>query len=226
MNIAIMKYKTAWLVGVLATGILTANVAVADSYPDATVEGLPRVDSDKFDAVYWHSDATLAGYSKVMIEACEVSFRKNWQRDQNRTRAGSRRVTTEDMDKIRANVAERFQVIFTEVIAEGGAYEVVSVAGPDVLLLRPEIVDLDVYAPDLMNPGRTTTLTTEAGRMTLKMDVVDADTQSLMGRVIDRKRAREYSGGRITNSVTNRAEGDRMLRRWATLLRQALDEQP
>lgn len=211
----------AWLI----IGLLTASAAVADKYPDTSVEGLPRVDSKKFDAVYWREDASLGDYNKVMIEACEVSFRKNWQRDQNRSRSPGRTVKTKDMDQIRAELAERFQVIFTEVIEEGGQYQVVSEAGPDVLLLRPEIIDLDVYAPDIMAAGTVRTITTEAGRMTLQMALVDSETQSLMGQVIDRKRAREYSGGRITNSVTNRAEGDRILRRWATLLRQALDEQ-
>lgn len=208
---------------VLLVGLLLTSIGWADKYPDTTAEGLPRVASERLDAVYWREGVTLAEYSKIMIAACEVSFRKNWQRDQNRTRSGpGQRVTTEDMDRIRADLAERFQVIFTEVLEEDGQYQVVSEPGPDVLLLRPAITDLDVYAPDLMAPGSIKTLTTEAGRMTLQMDLVDSATQALIGQVIDRRRARYNSGGRVTNSVTNRAEADRLLRSWARILRDSL----
>ena len=60
--------------------------------------------------------------------------------------------------------------------------------------------------------------------MTLRMDLVDSSTQALIGRVIDRQRARNNMSMQVTNSVTNRAEADRMLRRWADILRDALDE--
>ena len=209
---------------VLLTCVLAAPIAWADKYPDATVEGMPRVESKNLDAVYWRDDAELSGYTKVMIDPCQVSFRKNWQRDQNRTRGPGRRVETDDMERIRTQLSERFNVIFTEALQEDNGYEVVTTAGDDVLLLRPQIVDLDIFAPDIMEPGTVRTFTTEAGRMTLQMDLIDSSTQAVLGRVIDRKRARQNVGGVRTNSVTNRAEGDRMLRRWARLLKQALDD--
>jgi hypothetical protein len=129
------------------------------------------------------------------------------------------------MERARQDLSQRFVYVFTQELQEKGDYEVVAEAGEDVLLLRPEIIDLDVYAPDIKSPGRNTTYTTSAGRMTLKMDLLDSATESLIGRAIDRRRAREDSFGRMSNSVTNRAEADRMLRRWARILRDALDNQ-
>ncbi len=203
-------------------GLSFAVSGFAQKYPDITVEGLPRVKHKRLDAAYWHLDATLAGYTKVIIELPEVSFRKNWQRDQNRNR-GSNRVTADYMEDVREDLARRFVEIFSKELQEKGNYQIVSEPGEEVLLLKPEIIDLDVHAPDLKSPMRSTTYTTSAGRMTLKMDLVDSETQSLIGRVIDRRRAREDSFGRISNSVTNRAEVDRMLRRWAGILRDAMD---
>ena len=196
----------------------------ADKYPDATADGLLRGESDRLDAVYWQPGAALTGYSKIMIADCKVSFRKNWQRDQNRDRGLSDRVDTEDMERIRNDMAERFKEIFAKELQAEGAFEIVDKAGDDVLLLRPEIVDLDLFAPDVNAPNRTRTFTTSAGRMTLKMDLVDSSTESLVGRVIDRRRAREDFDPRITNSVTNRVEMDRIMRRWARILRDALNK--
>lgn len=210
---------------VVFAGLVIAVPGLADKYPDTTAEGLPRIKHKSLDAVYRHQDASLEGYTKVMIEPPPVSFRKNWQRDQNRSRGTSNKVTTEYMERARQDLSQRFVYVFTQELQEKGDYEVVAEAGEDVLLLRPEIIDLDVYAPDIKSPGRNTTYTTSAGRMTLKMDLLDSATESLIGRAIDRRRAREDSFGRMSNSVTNRAEADRMLRRWARILRDALDNQ-
>ena len=196
----------------------------ADKYPDATADGLVRGESDRLDAVYWQPGADLSGYSKIMIADCQVSFRKNWQRDQNRDRGLTDRVDAEDMERIRSDMAERFNAIFAKELQEEGAFEIVNTPGDDVLLLRPEIVDLDLFAPDVNAPNRTRTFTTSAGRMTLKMDLVDSATEALVGRVIDRRRAREDFDAQISNSVTNRVEMDRIMRRWARILRDALNK--
>ncbi len=211
-------YLTVTMAGI---GLLAAGVGWAQNYPDTTIEGLPRIEHKRLDAVYWQPEATLDGYTKVIIEVPEVAFRKNWQRDQNRNRGVSDRVTTEYMQGVRADLARRFVEIFTEEL-EAGGYAVVAEAGEGVLLLRPGIIDLDVYAPDVMAPFSITTYTTSAGRMTLQMDLLDSATEALIGRVIDRRRARENFTGQVTNSVTNRVEGDRMLRRWAQILRDSL----
>ncbi len=196
---------------------MVAAPALAQKYPETTVEGLPRIGHDRLDAVYWQPDATLAGYASVIIETPQVAFRKNWQRDQNRSRGVNDRITADYMQRVRTDLADRFVAIFTEELEQAG-YPVVSEAADDVLLLRPEIVDLDIYAPDVMAPGRRLAYTTSAGRMTLQMDLLDSATAALIGRVIDRRRARENLAGQISNSVTNRVEADRMLRRWATIL--------
>lgn len=212
------------LIAAIAAVAVVAQTAYAKKYPDQTADGLPRVESKRLDALYWSPDADLADYTRVMIGSCSVEFRKNWQRDQNRNR-GSNRVSAEDMDRIRASLCELFNEVFTRELQERGDYEVVAQADDNTLLLVPSIVNLDVFAPDVMAPGRTTTYTTRAGEMTLKMEIRDASTQALMGQVIDRKRASER--GRtltITNSVTNRAEADRIMRRWADILRDALDD--
>jgi len=204
-------------------GIAGQPALAKDKYPDVSDEGLPRIESKRLDAVYWEPGASLAEYSKIMIDDVSVAFRKNWQRDQNRNRSTSR-IDSKDMDRVRNSLADLFREVFVRELQEKGDYEVVESAAADVLLLRPEIIDLDIYAPDLRDPGRGRSYTTEAGRMTLRMDLVDSSTQALIGRVIDRQRARNNMSMQVTNSVTNRAEADRMLRRWADILRDALDE--
>lgn len=212
----------------LITLVLFSTSAMAwKSYPDHTDDGLDRVKSRKVDALYKKEGADLKPYTKVRIEDCSVAFRKNWMRDQNSDRVGvSNRIKTEDMNKIQDGLAEIFREEFTKELQDGG-YQVVEEDGEDVLLLQPAIVDLDVSAPDIgmRQPGMVTTYTTSAGEMTLKMDFLDSSTNALIGRVIDR-REDNSSGNQIqySNSITNRADAERIIRSWANLLIKALDE--
>lgn len=212
---------------VVTLALFSVSAMAWKSYPDQTDDGLDRVKSKKVDALYWKEGADLEPYTKVRIEDASVAFRKNWMRDQNMDRVGvSNRINTEDMNKIQAGLAEIFKEQFTKELQDGG-YQVVEEDGEDVLLLQPAIVDLDINAPDISmrQPGMVTTYTTSAGEMTLKMDLLDSSTNALIGRVIDRRQDNS-SGNQIqyTNSITNRADAERIIRSWANILIKALDE--
>lgn len=206
--------------------LLFAGAALAkDDMPDVTEDGLMRIDSKNVDAVYWLEGATLEGYNKVLIMDPQVAFRKNWQRDYNRTATPgvSRRVTPDDMEKIKQGLADEFVSVFKEVLGEAG-YDVVAEPAEDVLVLRPAIVDLDVTAPDLGSSMRDRTYTTSAGRMTLYMDLFDSVTGAKIGTVIDGQKARDTGMMTWSSGVKNRQEARRILRKWSGLLSNALDE--
>ncbi|HEX5786827.1 MAG TPA: DUF3313 family protein [Woeseiaceae bacterium] len=221
-----MQKISAVAILLLLTGILAAGCATnsADDLPATTTDGLKRVASDKVDAVYWADGASLAGYDAVMILDTPVAFRKNWMRDYNADRTDlSLRVSQEDMDRIKAGLAEAFREQFTKTL-EAGGYKVVDEPGESVLLLRPAITDLDVNAPDLDTSTNVRTFTTEAGEMTLYMELYDSATGDKIGEVADREQAIDRSQFQYTNRVTNRAEANRILNKWAKLLVDALDE--
>lgn len=222
-----MKHPSKTIVATTLLSLLFSGTVLAwNKYPDQTDDGLDRVKSKKVDAVYWKEGASLSGYNRVRIDTVSVEFRKNWLRDQNNDRRSvNDRISTEDMDNIRAGLAEAFREEFTKVLEKGG-YEVVDENGADVLLLQPSIVNLDVTAPDnsMNTPGITRTYTTSAGEMTLNLDFRDSETNSLIGRAIDRREDRAAGNIQFSNSITNKADAERILRSWATILRKALDD--
>lgn len=209
-------------IALLVLASLLVACAGLRSYPAVTEEGLPRQASDLFDAFYRDPSAALADYRRIRLADCDVSFRKNWQRDQNVQRASVYRVTDEDVERIRTMVATDCRRVFAKELAEEGAYEIVEESGAGVLLLRPTIVDLDINAPDLKVPARNTNFVTSAGEMRLRMDVVDSASGRLLARIIDKGRAMDIDTLEVANSVTNRFETDRILRRWARKLQSAL----
>ena len=211
---------TAMMVALLLSGAVSAQSA------GETTDGLAKIDSKRIDTLYWRPGASLGEYKRLMILEPTVAFRKNWERDQNRNRSVSARVTAEDMERIRKIVAEEFLAQFKAELQDRNGYEIVNTVGDDVLLLRPSIVDLDVTAPDIPTAGRTRNYVTSAGEMTLNVELFDSATNELIGRAIDRQEART-AGGRfeVANRITNLSDARRVMRQWASILRRALDEQ-
>jgi hypothetical protein len=160
-----------------------------------------------------------------MILDCHVAFKKNWQRDQNRDRKSvSNRASDSDMERIKEDMAQVFQEVFVEELDTQGGYQVVDEVGDDVLIIRPAIIDLDVTAPDTGSASRSRTFTSSAGAATLYVELYDSVTGEILARAIDRKAARDYGHMTWSNRVSNSAEAKRVLRQWAGLLRQRLDE--
>jgi hypothetical protein len=86
-------------------------------------------------------------------------------------------------------------------------------------------VNLYINAPDvsMQTPGRTKVYTTDAGEMTLILQLHDSVTGQLLARAYDRRAGLDSGTWNWSNSVTNTAEARRIISMWATELRKALD---
>jgi hypothetical protein len=203
----------------LGVASVLSGTAIAAQPEQTTVDGLVLTPSKNVELLYTRPGATLAGYTKIAMLDCAVAFKKNWQRDQN---DAGLRVSSADMDRIKTNLSGEFRKVFTEELTKGG-YTMTDQGGEDVLILRPAIVDLDVTAPDVSTAGRSRSFSTSAGGMTLYIELFDGATGEILARVADRRDARDSGRMMWQNSVTNRAEADRMLRKWAQLAVKGLD---
>jgi hypothetical protein len=208
------------LAGLAAAAILaTAVVAPSHSADDeATWDGLQKVKSKKLDVAFLLPGADFRVYTKVIIDPLEVAFRKNWERDMNRaSRSARERVSAEDADRIRKEMAEGFHEILVEDFRKAG-YEVVTAPGPDVMRLRPGLAEVWINAPDTMQAGRSYSYTVEAGEATLVLEALDSETNQLLGRVVDQRRTGQTAMWTRTTSVTNRAEFSNMFKQWSRTL--------
>jgi hypothetical protein len=205
---------------VMVTGVLVygRDALSATPLPEMSPEGLKLVPKTKASAVYLREGASFKGYDKVAILDCYVAFRKDWQRDQNRS-TKSFRVSDEDMTRIKTELADLFKEVFTKELTAKGE-KVVTGTGQGVLILRPAIVNLDVQAPDTMEPG-VRTYSTTAGQATLYLEIYDSVTSELLARVLDVESPTARLIG-VRNGVTNRADAEQVLTKWASLLGTAL----
>jgi hypothetical protein len=209
--------------------ILTIAACLLSGMAPAKQADLPAVSHDGLElregkaaaVVYVRPGVDFSGYRRFAILDCPVAFKKDWEREH---KSGAMRVSQKDMDEIKTGLSAEFLKVFTDELQNKGGYQIVTAGAEDVLILRPAIIDLDVSAPDKMSAGRSYTLSESAGGMTLYLEIFDSVTGQILARAIDRQEDRGTGRIQWQNSVTNKAEADRILRRWASALRARLDE--
>jgi hypothetical protein len=182
-------------------------------------DGLKEIKVKGIDMAFARPDASLAGYTKVMLEPINVSFHKNWKP----TTPGSRlRLTTEQQENIRNGVSKLVYEAFVEELQKNG-YDIVKTPGPNVLDVSAAIINLYVNAPDVPTSGRVRTYTASAGEMTLVAALADSETGEVIARVLDRTDGRTAGDFRLSSSVFNASEARAAAAIWAKILRVSLD---
>ena len=205
-----MKPKSALM---LLVFLLAASAGERAAAQDSW-DGLAKVDSRRFHAVYLLPGADFRAYNKVMIDNAEVAFRKNWIRDFNRsTNELSRRISESDAKDMAERVRTGFNDIIRRAFADAG-YSVVTVAAPDVMRLSPAVINLEVAAPDTSPASAVRSSSLDSGEATVVLEVRDSTTGALLGRAVDRDEAGNNIGGRRTQA-SNRADFTILFRAWA-----------
>jgi Protein of unknown function (DUF3313) len=226
-----MKYQQPERSSVVAIAALCAGLALMTAVgfaanepaPEVTKDGLRLYRQTSQRIAYVRPGATFTQYKRLALVDCYVEFSKEWVEDYNRDQPDpSRRIRDGDLDRAKQALQSDFKKIFTEELQKGGRYQVTDSGGPDVLVLRPALINIQVSAPDLMAPGRSVTYVQSAGAMTIYLELWDSASNTILARVIDGK-VDPAIYGQPASSVTNRAAADRMMRSWADELRTRLD---
>ena len=214
--------RASWLVATAVLSIATIARAT-DAPPQSTQDGLQLEAQTRERVVYVKPGASLAQYDKVAILDCYVEFEKDWQKDYNSSRVGLEdRVSDKDVERMKAGLAAEFKKVFTKELQDKGGYQVVTSAAPDVLVLRPALINVEVNAPDLMSADIGRTIVRSAGQATLYLELWDSTSSTILARIED-ARADDSAFAQEANRVTNTAAADRILHDWADELRKHLD---
>lgn len=217
-----MNLNPVKLTAVLIT-LLAVNAPCGAQEPaaDFTVEGLQLIEDSGLALVYAEPGVDFSQYRRIYLDDVHVAFNKTWLRSQNRNR--TRKITADDMAKMKSELAGLFSEVFTQTLREGG-YELVSERAEDVLLIKPAIINLDIVAPDVREAGIVHTYTETAGEMTLYLELYDSLTDDLVAKALDRQKDRSTGYFEWRNRVSNRAAAKRILKVWARVLKEGLDD--
>jgi hypothetical protein len=198
----------------IIVGTSASSVVIAQE-EKTTWDDLQLVKSGRSQRLYVLPGASFQPYAKILLDTTEVAFRKNWMRDFNQSRSLSMRVGQDDIDRVSQEVSRSFGTILAEQYQKAG-YQVVQTPGPDVLRIRTGVIDLTVFAPDVLSANRTYSASWEAGEATLVVEARDSQSGALLGRTLDRRLAGDRQPY-LRNRATNKADFTRMFREWAKL---------
>ncbi len=221
---SVLRLITALTFGFVLAGCETAPPTIQTG-PDAELsfDGLHMVDNSQSDVAWARPDFSLDGYTKIWPVGAGVEYRptKNKGRTtMDRNRGGPYFID----DKARGQFESLVGEIFKEELQKVEKYELVDGPGPDVLMVRGGLLDVTSYVPQDPIGGRSAVFLSSIGEATLVLELRDSETGTILARSVDR-RAAETIGGTFkrSNSVTNSGEVKRLVRHWATRLREGLD---
>lgn len=211
-----------------AAAMLGSLLALAGAHASAAKEKPPEVDSNglhlvhnsELRLVYQLPNSSLSGYDKVILVDAYVAFRKNWLEERRSESIDPLSISKKDMEELTQRVAKEFRDEMTKELEKKG-YAVVdkTETGPDVLIVRPAIINLDIAAPDIGMASMHTYFVRSAGEMTLYAEIYDSVTSQMIVKVIDPEADDKWAGtGVRANQVTNKAAADEIIRKWADAL--------
>jgi hypothetical protein len=215
----------AWNIkGIFAAALLVGSVPLLaqSQATEDNWEGLVRVKSDKIELVYLAPGADFRPYTQVMLDPSEMAMQKNWLRDQRRDASSlGGQATERDVVRALEQGRKQFDGYFAEAFTKAG-FTIATAPGANVVRIRSGVVDIDVVSPDV-SASRNRTYSEEAGSATLVIEVRDSVTNALLGRAIERRIAGD-NGPWLRTSASNRADFDRLFRRWAETSAEGLTE--
>jgi hypothetical protein len=216
-----MKFNAIGISFLIVSLLLSSGVCVArEDPPEVTIEGLQLIKDTDLALVYAEPGIDLRQYKRIFLVDAYIAFKRHWQTNQNRAHPG--KVTARDMTRIKADLSALFREVFSTTLEDGG-YELVTERAEDVLLIKPAIIDLDVYSPDSSAAANIRSYSKQSGEMTLYLELYDSLTDDLIAKALDRQEDQETAYIRWQNKVTNRAAARRMLQAWADTLKNGLD---
>jgi len=194
--------------------------------PDAELsfDGLNKVDNPQADLAWARPDFDLSAYTKIMPVEATYEYRKDVNRARTSMERGRGGPYYIDAER-RAEFEEQVRAVFEEELLKIESFEFVTEPGPDVLMLRGALLDIVTYVPDEDNiAGRSEFFVASVGEATLVLELRDSESGTILARSIDRRAAERMSGQLMnSNSVSNAQEVRRLMRFWATRLREGLD---
>ncbi len=221
---SVFSLMTALIFSAALIGCETAPPTIQTG-PDAELsfDGLHMVDNSQADVAWARPDFDISGYTKIWPVGAGIEYRQVKDRGRSsmaRSQGGPYFID----DKSRGQFEEVVGEVFKEELQKIEKYELVDGPGPDVLMVRGGLLDVVSYVPPEPIGGRSYVFLSSVGEATLVLELRDSETGTILARSVDR-RAAEGAGGTVqySSTVTNSSEVRRLIRRWATRLREGLD---
>lgn len=212
------------LAGVACAGNAPEGIYYASGKGSVTPDGLHRVDWEPFRVTYVKPGADLQRYGKVLVEDVTVSYKTPPRRGRYLQDAIDPNYALPD--SAIQSMKRYFHDIFVKELGKSKNFAVVAAPGPDVLLIRGHIVNLQINVPPERDQAADEIeYTRSSGQMTLLLDARDSQSGEPLVRVGQARAIEMGDGGWYeSDPVSNSSAVRAAFRTWASSLRRELDQ--
>ncbi len=220
----LLTLMTAFVLIVSSVGCTTAPLTVqtgADA--EVSFDGLHKIDNTRVDMAWAVPDVDLSSYTKILPVNAGIEYRQ--VKDRGRTSmARSHGGPYFIDDRSRAQFEALVDEIVMEELQKSNRFRIVDEPGPDTLIVGGGLLNVTSYVPPDPIGGRSRIYLSAVGEAILVLEVRDSETNTILARAVDRRAAETIDGSfSQSNSVTNAVEVRRLIRFWASGLREALE---
>ncbi|EEB78872.1 hypothetical protein GPB2148_2080 [marine gamma proteobacterium HTCC2148] len=216
----------------LASVAMLSLVAACSSTPEVQTgdgaevigDNLHRVDNSKADVAYIDPDANFSKYTKVMIRPLGVNKIEVIQPSKTGTSMSRRDWELTDADK--QMLQDTFHSAMLKNLQDKGDFPLVDEPGDDVLEIGAMITAI---APSAAKDdgrsramGRSYVITDGSGAIAVAVAFGDSETGEVLALIKDSRSSSSHWG--LNNSVTNKADVQRMFNSWAMQINSSLVE--
>ena len=208
-------------------------IAACSTAPPAIQEGpsaevscdrLHAIDNSVFALAWADPDIDFSRYNKIMPGGAVLEFRAVKKSSGTMQSRSSQSEFYID-EKSREKLAEVASEVFQEELAKSTRFTVAEAPGQDVLIIRGALTDIVSNVPP-QTVGRSEVFLSQVGEITLILEAVDSTSGEVIFRAMERRALGRSGQGMRSSSVNSWSEVRRVMRRWATTLREGLDSIP
>lgn len=217
----LLSFAAAMLAAALTGCVTQSPTLVADS-SQRTHDGLYPVENVSVTGVWARPDIDLSGYDRILLEGAGIQYRPV-PASAGAGAASSRRSVFPLSAEQKARLATVFAEAFSGELARSKRFSITDEPGPDVLKVRAGLLDVVSRVPP-EPAGRGDIYLESVGEATLVIELVDAESDAVLLRAVDRQVVRRPGAMQRSNPVTNLQEVRRLADSWAVRVRTGLDD--
>lgn len=196
----------------LVTLALAAGCSQQHTLPLAD-PALNAAESGRFDHVLLPAGERLPRFTRIYIETPQVSMSHSWLREHRND------YTERDLERIQSTFAELLTESLTRGLEDHTGARITEDREQAEVIFRPQLREVNIFAPDLSATGIIRHYTRQAGNATFDLTLLAPD-ERVLGQFIDHRETPSFAGREMerTNRVTNNRHFRRLMDRWSSNL--------
>lgn len=217
-----MYRNTILLAAVACLMFFTSGCATSTTgKADKSFDGLVPVTIEGLDDVWARGDGSLAAYDKIMLEDADIQFRPVEPAALQYNKPLSQ-IEYPVSEEAQEGLKQLLNDAFASEMSKSEVFTLAREAGPDVLRVKISLLDVVSNVPPGA-AGKSAIFLDSVGEATLMLELFDSQSHAILARAMDRGAADYPAWNMSSGPVETRAEVEKLMASWATILRSELE---